>query len=278
MAASDSYELEFQNRYIAFIDVLGFSSLVESANKGDLSKLKSYFATVQETLNHFDEARRGLKKIAISDSIILATGDSQEDLKELLKATRLLQTLCAKRDIWLRGGISYGQVHIDDTKNIIVGQGFINAYLLEKAAVYPRIIIDPKILRHLFLDKRAFYAEFNGNTLDKYKNGSLIHEYISNGSQRFTTEDSHFLCYASKIVLQSLIQLHNNANNEVLKLEHIFKFIEVNLYSTQKHYSKYLWLKKYFQEVILEYYKMWDNGDIEGKKCLNDFYILFENL
>ena len=64
-------------------------------------------------------------------------------LFELLKE---LQINLLMKDILLRGGIVYGKlVH---TENLIIGPALVNAHNLEsKSALYPRIVIDPKVLR-----------------------------------------------------------------------------------------------------------------------------------
>ena len=88
-----------------------------------------------------------LKSIIISDSIILwikydptSNADDVKSLRFLLHCVQQIQYECALSDIWLRGGVSHGEVLTDD-KNIF-GKGYISAYLLEQQADFPRVIFD----------------------------------------------------------------------------------------------------------------------------------------
>lgn len=267
-------KLTFTNKYVAFLDVMGFKELVQGSS---VDKLENYFNIVDTSFEFFSEHRKTLDKLAISDSIIIATGDSIENFTALLKSIRMLQARCATSDIWLRGGISFGEVHFDQNTNTIVGRGFVNAYLLESQAVFPRVIIDPAILKKLDLIRRNFYDKFNKFPHEREHNEKLIHDYGINNTTRFTQDDSLFICYASKIISDSI----KEKNNEILTihttLDTVCNNIKENLYKNQTHYTKYLWLKKYFQEALLEHYFLTSDNDFE-KQFLDVHCNNFANL
>ncbi len=267
-------KIEFSNKYVAFIDVLGFSDMVYSNSK---EKLEKYFEIVDMAFEIFNDDKKKLNKLAISDSIILIAEDSEESLEVLLKAIRTLQTFLARRDIWARGGISVGEVYFNNKSNTIVGKGFINAYLLEKEAIYPRVIIDPQILGRLGLTRREFYKKLNKEPHER-TDGKLIHDYGLGNHIRYTNDDALFVCYANKLLYRSISKEYKRAANEVTDIEEVYEHLKRNLYSTQKHYSKYLWLKKYFQEVLNEHLNNCVGEDSDDKRFAEKMLIKFLNL
>lgn len=246
-------KIEYEKKYIAFLDVLGFKELVFQDNK---SKLETYFAVVQDAFKLAGINNDEVTKVSISDSIILMTNDSVKHLRMIVRAIRTIQTGLASIDIWMRGAITFGEIFFDDKSNIIVGPGFINSYLLEQEAIYPRVIIDPKILAKLKMNRREFYNEINHfegplSETDRLE-FKLIHEYDNLFFERQTPNDAVFICYASQVLSQSFKQMLKNSNRSTM-MDTVYNHIRKNLYNSQNHFSKYLWLKKYFHEVIIEY-------------------------
>lgn len=223
-----------ENKFVAFLDVMGFSNLV---NGGSIDNLESYFEKITEVLDKLRQDKADIKSFLISDSIILIAPSGLSGFIQLLWAIRRIQSAILWRKILLRGAVSYGQVYYNKEKNIIVGKGFIKAYLLEQEAVYPRVIIDPSIIRQLSTDKKAFLKQIN-KTLDYTFEDRLIYK-----KSDFTkiTDDGIFIDYANKSIGKE--ELNGN-------LKKAYELIIDNLYSEQKLYTKYIWLKDYFLETL----------------------------
>lgn len=225
---------KLQDRFVAFIDVMGFSNLV---NRDSVADLESYFITVTDVLNKIRIDKGQIESLLISDAIILISPSGLKGLKDLLIAVRRIQSALLWRKILLRGAISYGQVFYDRRDNIIVGKGFIKAYLLEQEAVYPRVIVDPAIVKIIADDKEGFLRaihkgianEYDDNLVYKHQDGTLLRD------------DCIFVDYANKTVLLSSI----NGN-----IKKVHETIAKNMYSDQRLYSKYVWLRDYFLERL----------------------------
>ena len=69
--------IQYKEKYVAFLDVLGFGSLVASDT---LEKLNSYFTLVTDELAGID---KDIDALMISDSLILITEFNVENLKKL---------------------------------------------------------------------------------------------------------------------------------------------------------------------------------------------------
>lgn len=223
----------FKERYIAFIDVMGFSNLV---NKSRIDNLESYFSKITEVLEDLKNDKKEIDSFLISDSIILLSDDSLEGLKQLLVAVKRIQYGLLWRKILMRGAISFGQVYYNREKNIIVDKGFIRAYLLEQEAIYPRVIIDPLIVRKVGRDRTNFLYKVNNTKKYSFEN-RLVYK-----KTQFCqiNDDGVFVDYANWAVKQDKIEGLNFVHETIVE----------NLYAEQKLYSKYVWLRDYFIECL----------------------------
>lgn len=214
---------------------MGFSNLV---NRDSVADLESYFSKVSEVLNKIREEKRELESLLISDAIILIAPAGIKGLRNIILATRRIQSALLWKKILLRGAISYGQVFYDRVDNIIVGKGFIKAYLLEQEAVYPRVILDPLIIKIIADDKAGFIKKIQ-EEIGKDYDDRLIYE---KSEFSLINDDCIFVDYANKSILQ--LSLNDN-------IKKVYETISKNLYSDQKLYTKYAWLRDYFIEWLL---------------------------
>ncbi|MCE7065247.1 hypothetical protein [Dyadobacter sp. CY326] len=156
--------VDTEPRIVCFLDILGFSDLVNSYDE-DLSSTvlqdihesfslaKKYL--LDDTLNIQDkELIRHLKYQSFSDNICISIPyfDNETDFKLnlglLLRYVRSFQYLMMIKKFYVRGGISLGSFYSNES--IIFSKGLVKAYQLEsQKAIYPRIIIDPEIIHKL---------------------------------------------------------------------------------------------------------------------------------
>jgi len=254
------------NQYVAYLDVMGFSNLV---NKGNVTRLESYFNKIIEILDNLKIQKSNIQSFLISDSIILITPDSKQDFLNLIIAIRRIQSALLWKKILLRGAVSYGEVFYNQKNNIIVGKGFIKAYLLESEANFPRVIIDPAIIKNFGKDKNDFLNEFN--SLPFYYNYEKRLIYSKSEFSKIS-DDAIFIDYANKTIKQS--ELNGN-------IKKIYETILDNLYIDQKLYSKYVWLRDYYLEILkkTEFYVSQDkNGSEKFKTSLSVWIQTFEGL
>ncbi|HZH30123.1 MAG TPA: hypothetical protein VEY11_05125 [Pyrinomonadaceae bacterium] len=151
-------KIVYQDRIVAFIDVLGFSSLVYSKS---IEPIQNYFNYV---LEEFTEDLRyyQFQYYLISDSIVVHLPIDKMHFEALVRTLVKLQMKLITRGILVRGSISFGELFSDNANNIIVGAGLINAFKLEAKAIYPRIIIDRKIIPLLYENSVAMLEDNSG--------------------------------------------------------------------------------------------------------------------
>ncbi len=254
-----------KDKHVAFIDVMGFSSLV---NKGRTDNLEAYFSRITEILDQLRSDKAEIESFLISDSIILIAPNTKASLKNLLTAIRRIQSALLWKKILLRGSVSFGQIYYNKEKNIVVGKGFIKAYLLESEANFPRVIIDPSVINKFDCDKVEFLKKINGTI--KYNFEDRLIYTRSQYSQ--INDDGIFIDYANKTIQKDFI----NGN-----IKKIYEVIRENLYGEQKLYSKYVWLRDYFIECLnLTILNTPENtkGELEHKYKLKEWIEKFQRL
>lgn len=135
---------EPEQKYIAFLDILGFGNAVLDQFE---STLKIYEALLDK-LRILKCIEMGVSIQVASDSIILTSGS----LESILSMCKLAHAVTLLEHCLIRGGIGYGK-HIDvkDGDNgYVVSQALVNAVHVEKTvrwpcvAIHHDIRIDPK--------------------------------------------------------------------------------------------------------------------------------------
>lgn len=127
-------------KYVAFLDILGFKNKLQNLPQdqakgfiGDFSStVYSLFQRQQEIINGY----------IVSDSIILSTNDVMQE--NLITLIELIENICtsefSQNGILIRGAVAKGEFdempakelpHLQ--KKLIVGQAYVDAYLLESS-------------------------------------------------------------------------------------------------------------------------------------------------
>jgi hypothetical protein len=145
-----SYNADYKIKIVAFIDVLGFSALVLSNLESSKKTIDTYFSYV---IGEFEKEilLYDFEYYLISDSIVIHTLNTKENFEKLTRTVAKLQTKLISKGIIVRGGISVENLHVSAKENVIVGPALVIAYNLEETkAIYPRVVIDRKIIRGFY--------------------------------------------------------------------------------------------------------------------------------
>jgi hypothetical protein len=245
---SESSEI-YRNHLVAFLDVLGFRTLVkESAT----DKIYTYF-NVSKRITEFwqrTEIKDQIKFVTFSDSIVLALDtqslvDSErlKYVREFFLAVSLLQAELALEDIWLRGGISIGELSFDVGKNIVFGPALIQAYDLEsRHAKYPRVLVDQNLLGYLNCRTTyQFMVKLNSSVRDdiaKWQSSIIfpwgvgVKEYNS-----FRRDYPLFIDYLVQFMV----------TERYAELESIVRNIQTSSNSAPEAYEKLRWVGDYIK-------------------------------
>lgn len=154
--------MEYENYFVAFIDILGFKKIIDNSTLEGVLYIFKFFNTYLEDLKIPKYSETNLEDVeyvsiinaadvkfkVMSDSIVFyIKDDAQNALLALLATCMLFQQLLFNitPSILSRGGVVHGQFYING--DIMFGKALTNAYLLESQnAKYPRIIMNKSLL------------------------------------------------------------------------------------------------------------------------------------
>lgn len=253
--------MKYENRLIAFIDILGFKEIVRSSEK-DSSKIEFLYSVlnylksweIPENWNlqlveiEEDAQKRGVENFdirdktnttAFSDSIVVSVkveNNVNEMASTLIVNLAYIGAILFEKGILFRGGITIGKL-IHNEKGTVFGQGLIEAYQLEtNSAKFPRIILSNKLIQKL------------NYPLEAKRNRYPYHQYL----ERY--EDGcvgfHQMIYFQ--VIESWREMTNEKLKESLNI--IRKVIVKGLDTSFENpgvYEKYIWLKTQYNNLII---------------------------
>jgi hypothetical protein len=133
----------YNERYVAFLDVLGFSELVKDAGSSmeDIDTIRGIIKALRETPKPYPAA--DFRFTQFSDSIVLSATRDENGLVIMFEAAIRLATQMLIRGVLLRGGIAVGNIsHTDDA---LFGVGLLNAYQYDFQGDPPRIRLSKEI-------------------------------------------------------------------------------------------------------------------------------------
>lgn len=160
---ADAYDRKTDTYIVAYIDLLGMTNRINGSD-GQLvmNKLYNLYTFSMKLTKEIQiEENQNIEFKIFSDNIIIAKKISAEtvqrkrDIRSLLMCAGHFQELTVSNSVgWLlRGGISIGQLFLDDV--IVWGDALLKAYYLEdKIANYPRIIIDDNVVDEIINDSQ----------------------------------------------------------------------------------------------------------------------------
>lgn len=258
----ESRKIQYEEKLIAFIDILGFKDIVRRSERSQrtleliydsLSFLKRREIGSKWNLQLIeieeDAQKRDLKEFDIadrtycssfSDSIAVSVSYTEENINEsfstLVANLSFVGTRLMTSGVLLRGSITTGKsIHTEN--GIVFGQGLIDAYLLESSAAhFPRIIISEKLLKKLNYPLISKHDRFP------------YHQYL----KRF---DDGCVGFHQMIYFEVLQNWDNMSETRLVNsLTRIKNTIIRGLDSTfeiPSIFEKYIWLKSEYNQLVI---------------------------
>lgn len=198
----------YKNRYVAFLDILGFQNLCGIGNnikkQLECCEIKAVFNDLELLKLDYDE---GLFKLIfskeirddttftiMSDSIVISAPNNKGGLMFILYLCDKIQMLLLSQGILLRGGIAEGEFFQLD--NILFGPALNEAHSIEsKKAIYPRIVIANNIIDDL-KNKGMFISFADCKSIDDYIHKKYLNKYLN---KHKGVSDNHADDYDSQI-------------------------------------------------------------------------------
>lgn len=226
--------------YCVFMDVLGFNSMVEESFRADRPEpaFIQFYSVITDQVRNLQSLRAGDSKQpgwevkVFTDNIVLGypvfSPEGEREFSEIVAQVADYQLAMALEGFFIRGGLSYGYLFMDDYT--VYGPAILGAYALEsKKARDPRIVLSPKVHESV----QAFTAYYETPQDSPYNKAVLI-----------DPDGQAFINY-----LERLISVEAGA--EIVDWESVKRHKENVEKALEKHYSdpsvwpKYHWLANY---------------------------------
>lgn len=175
--------IEYEECYIAFLDLLGFKKRIEKKSCAEILKIYDEMKVPLKKIMHNGKClmeEGDVKAKVMSDSICFYVNTQKQNaLFALVSVCMMFQINLARRDepILVRGGIVKGGIYAQN--DVMFGSGLTNAYLLEeKSAIYPRIIMLKQVADELLLKIEEYGQEVIEKMIVADMDGFYIVNYL----------------------------------------------------------------------------------------------------
>lgn len=236
----------YEDKFVAFIDLMGYSAYIEKSNAPSEIVLPNLIVDLQEESSNLYKDGQ-LNIVTFPDSMIIVS--SKEYVDNMFKFIASVYNLLLTNGFLLRGGIAYGAVYYAPLTKSVTGQALVTAQNIEsKLAKYPCICLDDNALKHLD-NKNYIKKDVNNSWLDWVKvykdlckeecGGDVWSGIISNWKKGIEIAESKIEKYDCKIkiyvnwIKKYIFYQFNNTKEPVIS-------VIVPVYNAEKYLSKCL--------------------------------------
>ena len=167
-------------KYVAFLDILGFKNYLENNNQ---EQAKKYIADFSESISSIwhECNTETLSGLIVSDSVILYSKDTR--VESLRKLVDVIIQICkyefVNNSILIRGALTKGNFERQNptgevalSKELIVGQAYVDAYHLESKIKVAGIIMNGDVYADLT------ETSFDESTIEELKDTTESNLYL----------------------------------------------------------------------------------------------------
>ena len=219
---------KYTEKYVVFLDLLGFKTRVKDADTNPEARQELLYALdiIRDSLCNYD--RIGMRITHFSDCIIISANRTPEGLWEILESVNLLTINLLQEDFFVRGGMAVGGIHHD--QEFVYGLAINKAYKIEsEIATYPMTLVSCDVVA------------------DVKKNGSKFEDFL------ITDEDGCYFVHYLKI-FSNYTQLPLYAGKLVLDEpgRRIIDFIchRLNTHTDLDLLEKNIWVQNYWNNTV----------------------------
>lgn len=243
--------MKYEQRIVAFLDILGFRSLLDETVDKDGNdieeKINSVISAYQAIRDIWDLdngkvlsefKKKDSKQVSIfSDSIVVSfkVEDPSQVFYTLLEIKHVIMLLLYRK-ILCRGAVAIGKfIH---TENYLFGPALVEAYTLEsKAAMYPRVILDNSVI-----EAGAKYSGQHNSRAEK--------EYV----QSLLEQDSDGMYYVDYF-FKAQSELDDPEYDFPSYIDNLGEIIRKGLMASSHHSKadlrvKYSWMRERYNQMV----------------------------
>ena len=243
----DKPTIQYENKFVGYIDILGFSDLIKrSESKPDLlEKLANVLSSIQEMWEEQYE-NSGLIVTSFSDNVILSADDSLQGFLHVAASIDWLANELLQQGVFIRGAIDYGPLYHDE--KVVLGPVLGVVYSIEQTlAKFPRIVCS-----HAFISRIEHIARQSDSTkkyCDDFRRSAM------------TRDPDDGVCYLHILagLERGINSPKDNIGHELLKkrtldaVSRIVTFLQDGVDSHIENpgvYQKFKWFSEYWNSRV----------------------------
>lgn len=242
---------QIRQSFVAYLDILGFSEeMRENSRVGTqqvhlnqlkqaLSEARQPFRTTDYYAERFGSPEAPYRLKVFTDNIVLGIPiweDGESELGQMISLVGEYQLILALHGFFVRGGISVGELYMDD--DVVYGNGLLDAHLAEATlARDPRVVLDKRAMemvhQHLTYYGRVEYAPHDSDLVVD-PDGQMFVNYLVSPLDGSPPDENYL----------KQIELHRN-----LICDRLAKYRNQPLI-----WSKYAWTANYHNVVCSDFF------------------------
>ena len=182
-------ERSYEERYCAFVDILGFSDLINRLREGTtkFESLRSLLRKIHEPIREvsLDINKTDFRAQSISDAVALSTAANEYGLSQLFYSLESLTLDLLYEGFFVRGAIVKGPLYHDD--KMVFGEALVRAFKLERDTVrFPRVMI----AREAVNDARLFPTSYAARHIQQAEDGPFFMDVLKSVGEEVRTESA----------------------------------------------------------------------------------------
>ncbi len=193
------------NRYVAFLDIMGFKDMVARMSHKEIYEKLNAINDAQSQIS-FDD----VYITKFSDSIVIFSRN-EYSLISFRAVVNYIFVNCIINAIPIKGAIAFGEISVNKSKAIFFGQPLIDAYLLEEDLHYYGIACHHSAEVKMKEDERNLFLSNYFEKLTPFKSGMINH--INLNWFKYAIEDYYWDNTDSKYRIRNYItDLYRNVS------------------------------------------------------------------
>jgi hypothetical protein len=246
----------YEQTLVTYLDILGFSDLIDQSDKNPekiAEIINILFSMQNEASMGARYSSHSTKAQSFSDLVIRAThlNESSEVSVQIGVECLVLSGIQCKLLIndstLIRGGVSLEKFYMD--QGFVFGPGLVRSHhLAERLAIFPRIVIDPRIIALQRLNEKPNELPLHGTYIERGDDGQYFLDYLAIGH---AFQINLFPKYTDK---GTVLAKHKQRVEEKL----------IELKKGERERQKALWLAIYHNAVVRRLCRLNDSATMNS--------------
>lgn len=233
----------YENRIVAFIDILGFANIIKSSTKNEIL---SIFQTLTRTRTRQFESHQAFGQVVstFSDCIVISYPENSDGaFTALLSDLYNLQAELLMLGHTFRGAVTFGKLFHDDAHAF--GSALVEAVYKEKKANFPRIIFSEESIAWGMKNKSDNPAD---GVILPHTAELTYAQYIKGHSIKRDVDELYYLDTFN--IFNEFIREQTGKYNNFIEIvrDNIIKNLNILKEKNKKAYMKWYWTAREYNK------------------------------